>query len=139
LISHLVTNVPGSSTYYRGGVTAYANEVKIQLLGVRSLTLEKYGAVSQETVLEMARGIRQALDCALGLSVSGIAGPDGGTVDKPVGTIWIGFCATDREICQHYILEGNRAQIKEQAAGRALQLVIDYLSGDPNLREISHT
>jgi nicotinamide-nucleotide amidase len=84
LIGHRITNVPGSSTYYMGSVTAYAYEAKVRVLGVRWSTLEKYGAVSQETVLEMASGVRRALAADIGLSVSGIAGPGGGTPEKPV-------------------------------------------------------
>jgi PncC family amidohydrolase len=129
LISHLVTNVPGSSNYFRGGITAYANEAKIKLLGVRSRTIELHGAVSEETVLEMAHGARAALSADLGLSVSGIAGPDGGTQEKPVGTIWIGLSTPEGETGWHFIFAGNRVQVKEQAANNALQLGIDYLQG----------
>ncbi len=127
LISHLVTNVPGSSNYYLGGVTAYANEAKVRLLGVRWSTLEKYGAVSQETVLEMARGIRLALAADIGISVSGIAGPGGGTADKPVGYTWIGLSAPETDKAWNYIWPGDRLQVKEQSARQALQLLVDYL------------
>jgi nicotinamide-nucleotide amidase len=75
LLSHLITNVPGSSAYFKGGVTAYANEAKVHLLGVKWETLENYGAVSAETVIEMARGVRTTLDADIGVSTSGIAGP----------------------------------------------------------------
>ncbi len=127
LISHLITNVPGSSNYYLGGVTAYAYEAKVRLLGVRWSTLEKYGAVSQETVLEMARGIRLALAADIGISVSGIAGPAGGTADKPVGYTWIGLSAPETDKAWNYIWPGDRLQVKEQSARQALQLLVDYL------------
>lgn len=120
LIGHYLTNVPGSSDYYLGGVIAYANEVKLGLLGVRPETLEKYGAVSQETVLEMARGVRQKLGAQVGLSVSGIAGPGGGTPEKPVGLVWIGLSLPEVEHAWRYVWLGNRTQVKEQTARQAL-------------------
>lgn len=129
LISHLVTNVPGSSAYYRGGITAYANETKTRLLGVRVETLERHGAVSEATVLEMARGVCAVLQSDIGVSVSGIAGPGGGSADKPVGTTWIGLSAPDLERGWNFIFSGNRIQVKEQAAQQALQLLVDYLQG----------
>ena len=127
LISHLVTNVPGSSAYYLGGVTAYANEVKIHLLGVHPETLEKYGAVSSETVIEMARGVRIALAADIGISVSGIAGPDGGTHDKPVGTVWIGLSSPQEEYSRHYLWSGDRLAVKQQSAQAALKLLLENL------------
>ncbi len=120
LIGHYLTNVPGSSDYYLGGVIAYANEVKLGLLEVRPETLEKFGAVSQETVLEMARGVRQKLGAQVGLSVSGIAGPGGGTPEKPVGLVWIGLSLPEVEHAWRYVWPGNRIQVKEQTAKQAL-------------------
>src|SRR5664280_2085315 len=89
LIGHRITNVPGSSEYFTGGVIAYAYEAKVSLLGVSWDTLQTYGAVSRETVLEMAAGARLSLEADIALSVSGIAGPGGGLPNKPVGTVWI--------------------------------------------------
>jgi nicotinamide-nucleotide amidase len=88
-ISHLITTIPGSSAYFKGSVVAYSNEVKENLLGVSPKTIEKYGAVSEETVFEMAAGIIRHLKVNCAISVSGIAGPGGGTPEKPVGTTWI--------------------------------------------------
>jgi PncC family amidohydrolase len=127
LIGHLLTNVPGSSAYYMGSVTAYANEAKARLLGVSWDALEKYGAVSAETVVEMARGIRLALTSDIGISVSGIAGPTGGTPDKPVGTIWIGLSTPKEEYARHYLWSGDRLAIKKQSAQAALQLLVEHL------------
>jgi PncC family amidohydrolase len=127
LIGHLLTNVPGSSTYYLGSVIAYANEAKVRLLGVNLDTLEKYGAVSAETVLEMARGIRIALAADIGISVSGIAGPTGGTLDKPVGTVWIGVSTPKEEYARHFLWSGNRLAIKKQSAQAALSLLAEHL------------
>jgi PncC family amidohydrolase len=144
LIGHRITNVPGSSTYYVGSVTAYAYEAKVRLLGVRWGTLEKYGAVSQETALEMARGVRLALAADVGLSVTGIAGPAGGTPEKPVGLVWIGLSSSDSrersgtaestelqsgfEKAWSFLWKGDRLRIKEQSAEQALSLLIDFLS-----------
>jgi PncC family amidohydrolase len=127
LIGHWLTNVAGSSTYYMGSVTAYAYETKVRILGVSWDTLEKYGAVSEETVLEMARGVRLALVADIGISVSGIAGPTGGTPDKPVGTTWIGFSSPKEEFARQFLFQGDRMAVKEQAAQAALQLLVEYL------------
>jgi PncC family amidohydrolase len=129
LVGHLITNVPGSSTYYMGSVTAYAYEAKVRLLGVRWETLEKHGAVSQETVLEMACGVRRALAADIGVSISGIAGPGGGTPDKPVGTVWIGLSASEADEAWRFQWEGDRLAVKTQSAEMALRLLIDSLSG----------
>ncbi len=127
LVGHRITNVPGSSTYYMGSVTAYAYEAKVRLLGVRWETLEKYGAVSKETVLEMACGVRRALAADIGVSISGIAGPGGGTPEKPVGLTWIGLSARGVDEAWSHIWQGDRLQIKEQTAQEALQLLADFL------------
>jgi PncC family amidohydrolase len=128
LIAHSLTNIPGSSTYFLGGVTAYANEAKQRLLGVRRETIEQHGAVSQETAFEMAQGVRQALGAEVGLSVSGIAGPSGGTPDKPVGTVWIGLSAEDALRAWRFHFQGDRLQVKQQAVQKALGLLVEYLS-----------
>ncbi len=88
-IAHLITSVPGSSAYFKGSVVAYSNEIKENILGVSALTIKKYGAVSQETVFEMAAGIIRHFNTNCAIAVSGIAGPDGGTPEKPVGTTWV--------------------------------------------------
>jgi PncC family amidohydrolase len=127
LIGHRITNAAGSSKYYLGGVVAYANEVKVWLLGLQPEVLEEFGAVSRETVIEMASGVRSALEADIGLAVSGIAGPTGGTPGKPVGLVWIGLSAGGLDFAQSYHLEGDRLQIKEQATERALRLLLDFL------------
>jgi PncC family amidohydrolase len=127
LVSHRITNIPGSSDYFLGGVTAYANQAKVSLLGVSVETLELHGAVSAETVLQMARGVQLALGADIGISTSGIAGPTGGTPEKPVGTVWIGFSSPDGEEARHFVFQGDRLRVKEQAAEAALQLLVDHL------------
>jgi PncC family amidohydrolase len=129
LIGHRITNVPGSSTYYMGSVTAYAYEAKVRLLGVTWATLEKHGAVSAETVSEMALGVRRALAADMGIAVSGIAGPGGGTPEKPVGLVWMAVSASAGIWTRQLNLKGDRLKVKELAAEEALKLGIDYLDG----------
>jgi PncC family amidohydrolase len=129
LIADRITDVPGSSEYFIGGVVAYAYEAKVALLDVSWDTLHKYGAVSRETVLEMARGVRKVLGVDLAVSVSGIAGPGGGLPDKPVGTTWIGLSAPDGDWARKFIWESDRRGNKELSADAAMQFVIDYLNG----------
>jgi PncC family amidohydrolase len=129
LIANRITDVPGSSDYFLGGVAAYAYEAKVGLLGVSWDTLKAYGAVSRETVLEMARGARKALNADVAISVSGIAGPGGGLPNKPVGTTWFGLAAPDGEWAYLHQFEGDRIQNKSFAADTALQILIDYLEG----------
>ena len=130
LIGHRITNNSGSSTYYLGSITAYAYRAKVRLLGVSWDTLEDYGAVSEETVEEMALGVRHALAADIGLSVSGIAGPTGGTPDKPVGYAWIGL-STPSGICtlQHNA-GGNRIENKQEVAQTALEFLYKFLTND---------
>lgn len=129
LIADRLTDVPGSSDYFLGGVVAYAYEAKVALLHVLWDTLRKYGAVSRETVIEMARGVRTALGADIGLSVSGIAGPGGGLPDKPVGTTWVGLSANDGDWARKFVWDGDRRANKQQSADAALQMLLDYLSG----------
>ncbi len=127
LVGHLITNVPGSSNYYRGGVISYANEAKVSLLGVSPATLAQFGAVSEQTVLEMARGVRIALQADIGVATSGIAGPSGGTLEKPVGTVWVGLSSANGELVDHHVWKGDRLAVKDQSAHKALELVLEYL------------
>ena len=127
MIAHVITNAPGSSRYFQGGVIAYANEVKMEILGVAEQTLIDHGAVSRETVLEMARGVRSALDTDIGISSSGIAGPDGGSPEKPVGLAWIGLSAAGTEYAEQFLFVGDRLQIKEQAVYTAIERLISFL------------
>lgn len=130
LVAHHITNVPGSSEYFLGGIIAYAYEAKVALLDVSWDTLHRFGAVSRETVLEMARGARARLAADIGLSVSGIAGPGGGMPEKPVGLTWIGLSASGFEDAWSYRWTGDRLQIKEQAASQAMRLLVDYLKAE---------
>ena len=132
LVGHRITNIPGSSTYYKGSITAYAYEAKVRLLGVQWTTLENYGAVSKQVVIEMARGVRRALAADIGMSVSGIAGPGGGTADKPVGLTCFGLSTAYDELAWQMIWKGDRLSNKEQSAEHTLKLLVEYLRRNPD-------
>lgn len=127
LLGHRITNVPGASAYFAGGVIAYAYDIKVRLLGVDQHTLEQSGAVSRAVALQMARGVRFKLECDLGLSITGIAGPQGGTAEKPVGLTWIGLSTPENDRAWRYVWDGDRLQNKEQSAEQALRLLVGYL------------
>lgn len=129
LIASRITDVPGSSVYFLGGIVAYSYEVKASLLGVSWDTLNNNGAVSRETVIEMARGARKVLGADIAVSVSGIAGPGGGTLDKPVGTVWVGLSTPSGEEARHFLWEGDRILNKQLSSEAALQFILDYLEG----------
>ena len=125
LIGELLTAVPGSSDYFRGGVIAYANEVKIAALGVQPETLAAHGAVSQQTVSEMALGARRLLGCTYAVAVSGVAGPGGGSPEKPVGTVHVAVAGPDAAtvLTRQILWPGDREQVRRIAAFAALNLV----------------
>lgn len=127
LVSHRITDVPGSSAYYRGSVVAYANEVKERILGVRRETLEQFGAVSEQTALEMAWGVRGALNADVGAAVTGVAGPQGGSPEKPVGLVFIALAAPDGEWVERRLWDGNRWENKMRSADAVLDLLYRYL------------
>lgn len=129
LVSDRITNVSGSSEYFPGGIVAYSYEAKVNLLGVSWDTLNAHGAVSEETVLEMARGARKLFGADIGISVSGIAGPAGGLPEKPVGTTWFGLVTNTGEWARHFVWNGDRIQNKHHSSEAALQFVLDYLDG----------
>ncbi len=127
LIAHRITNVPGSSQGYTGGVVAYSNALKEQLLGVKSASLQTYGAVSEAVAREMAEGARNRLEADWAVAVTGIAGPSGGTVEKPVGLVWMAVaCAAGTRVKQH-VFTGTREEIKAQTAENALAMLWEWL------------
>jgi PncC family amidohydrolase len=128
LLGHRITNVSGSSSYFRGGVISYSNEVKESILGVPEETLIEHGAVSEETAQAMAQGARRLLGTDVALSVTGIAGPTGGTTEKPVGLVYVGLAAEGADLWEKHIWQGDRAQNKEQSAEAALKLLLKYLT-----------
>jgi nicotinamide-nucleotide amidase len=120
LIGHRLTEVPGASEYFLGGVVSYSNDAKCDLLRVPAAVLARHGAVSPETARDMARGVREVFHAAIGLAVTGIAGPSGGSLEKPVGTVYIGLATDTGEDVWHYQFHGNRAEIKTLTAETAL-------------------
>jgi len=127
LISHLITNVPGSSDYYKGSVTSYANETKINVIGVKAATLEKHGAVSPQVAEEMAAGGRKLLGADICVADTGIAGPGGETPGKAVGLFYIGMANKDGVSTRKHEFRGDREANKQSAAEAALAWLREYL------------
>lgn len=129
LVASRITDIAGSSAYFLGGIVSYSNEAKASLLSVSWDTLNTKGAVSKETVIEMAQGARKVFNADIAVSVSGIAGPGGGTPDKPVGTVWVGLATPSGEEARHFVWEGDRIRNKQLSSEAALQFILDYLEG----------
>lgn len=131
LLGHLITDVAGSSTYFLGGVISYSNEAKERFASVRHETLVAQGAVSAETAAEMAQGVRAAFAADLGVSITGIAGPGGGTAEKPVGLVYIGLADQDGVQVRRFVWDGTRAENKQRSAEAALTLLHEHLERSP--------
>ncbi|HPO15993.1 MAG TPA: CinA family protein [Candidatus Hydrogenedentes bacterium] len=127
LIAHRITNIPGSSVCYRGGVVAYSNVLKEHLLGVARTSLESHGAVSETVAREMAEGARVRLDADWAVAVTGIAGPSGGTAEKPVGLVWMAVAGAEETCVKRFVFEGTRESIKAQTAENALAMLWEWL------------
>ncbi|RLA98696.1 MAG: competence/damage-inducible protein A, partial [Deltaproteobacteria bacterium] len=134
LVAHRITEVPGSSDYFEGGVVSYSNRAKVELLGVPEEILGRHGAVSEETARLMAQGIRERRRTTFGLSTTGIAGPTGGTPEAPVGRIFIALATKDHVEVRRYDLFGDRGQIKLLASEIALDRVRRFLLRNPDFR-----
>ena len=126
-IADRLTNVPGSSDYFRGSLVAYSNEVKSSVLGVKKETIENHGAVSSQTAIEMAEGGRRVLGVDICVSTTGIAGPSGGSPEKPVGLFHSGLAAKDSSLSQKHIFRGNREENKRDSAEAALSVLKQHL------------
>lgn len=126
-IAALVTSVPGSSEYFKGGIVAYSNEIKMSLLHVSAETLEKYGAVSCETVTEMAKGAMKTMKTDCAIATSGIAGPGGGTPEKPVGTVWIAVAYKNEIVTMKQEGDEGRNGNVKKAIQNALLLLYEGL------------
>jgi len=122
-VGSAITAVPGSSAVFLGGVISYANEVKRDVLGVSQATLDSVGAVSSETAAQMAVGARKLLKADLAVSLTGIAGPDGGSDEKPVGLVWFGLATKDGVRTEKKLFRGDRAQVRAQAVTHALGIL----------------
>ncbi|MBQ8519871.1 MAG: CinA family protein [Bacteroides sp.] len=131
-VAAAITSIPGSSHFYKGGIVAYSNEIKENLLGVNPETLENKGAVSEETVLEMAKGAMKSMNSDCAIATSGIAGPTGGTPDKPVGTVWIAVAMKEKTATMK--LEGDEGRQKNiaNATQKALQMMRNLLQNEEN-------
>jgi len=123
LIQKLISDVPGSSAYFVGGIVAYSNLLKQKLLNVSAQTLISYGAVSYEVAGEMASGAREITGSDIGISTTGVAGPNGGTPDKPVGLVYIGVCSKEVLTAYRFLFKGTRKEIREQTAHQSLKLI----------------
>lgn len=126
-ISEAITSVSGSSQWFEFGFVTYANSAKQQLLGVSKQTLDQYGAVSEQVVEQMAQGAIQQSQADYAIAVSGIAGPDGGTEDKPVGTVWVCWQTPTRSWTQQLMLSGDRQAVRTAAIKNSLQQLLQHL------------
>ena len=127
-LSHTITNVSGASSFVRGGIVSYANEVKRDLLGFPEDLLARCGAVSEPVARAMAEGVRRLLRAEVGLSVTGIAGPTGGTIEKPVGTVYLGVSTPSVTRVAHHVWDSDRMGNKELSVRRALELALEMLA-----------
>lgn len=132
LVAHRLTNIAGSSKYVLGGIVSYSNAAKQKLLGVRKATLIAYGAVSQQTAAEMVEGVRAVFDADVAVSITGIAGPGGGTPEKPVGLTYIGLLVRGQppQVRRH-VWQGDREAVKTASANAALAWVVEALEAQP--------
>jgi len=129
LLGATLTELPGSSRYFLGGIQAYANEIKAALLGVSHETLVSFGAVSEEVASEMARGVQRLTGSDWAISTTGVAGPDGGSGEKPVGTVWISVVGFDGVFSQKLTLDGDRRSVRQGSVSGALNMLLERLSG----------
>ena len=132
LVAHALTEVPGSSAYVRGGIVAYANDVKTALLGVPAQVLEAHGAVSAQVAVAMAEGARERLRTDLGVGVTGVAGPDGGTDEKPVGLVYVAVAGLGAPVVRRYIWAGDRSANKRDSAVAAIELLLAQVAASPH-------
>lgn len=131
MLSNRITNIAGSSKYFTMAVIAYSNESKISLLDIPKSIIKRYGAVSKETAKYMVEGIKKKAKTDIALSITGIAGPGGGSQRKPIGLVFIGLSAKDNKILiKRYQFKGNRLKIKERATTSALKLLLEFLKND---------
>ena len=126
-VSQLFTSVAGSSSWFEGGIVSYSNEVKERLLGVPKSELDQHGAVSQVVAESMAKGAVKALQVPASVAITGVAGPGGGTPDKPVGTVWIAWCFDTEVRSELYIFDGDREQVRQQSVQKAVAGLNSFL------------
>jgi PncC family amidohydrolase len=127
LLGHRITSASGSSAYFIGGVVAYSNDVKRELLGVGRGVIAEHGAVSEAVAREMAEQARKLMRADIGVGITGIAGPDGGTRDKPVGLVYVGLAAADGTVVREFNFAGDRTAVKTAGSQAALEMIETYL------------
>lgn len=127
LLCNKLTNISGASTFLQVGIIAYTNETKIKILKVKKETILKYGAVSEQVAIEMAQGVRKIHQSDFAISITGIAGPTGGTKRKPVGLTYICLATKEEILCLKCLFEGSRLQIKNQVCTQSLKLLAEFL------------
>jgi PncC family amidohydrolase len=126
-IGDMLTEVPGSSDYFLGGIVSYSNQAKVDLLGVKRKSLDSVGAVSEEVAIQMVSGAIRAFGSDVAVSTTGIAGPTGATAEKPVGLVYIAVGSEKASVCAREVFKGDRSAVKEQAAVKALEMLKDFL------------
>jgi len=126
-LGDVLTDVPGSSDYFLGGVISYSNDAKVGLLGVNSRTLKAKGAVSEEVAIQMASGARKRLGADIGIGITGVAGPSGGTPTKPVGLVYVAVSSRGSSECSRNVFRGSRSSIKDQSVRKALEMLVESL------------
>ncbi len=129
-IASMLASLPECSDHFIGGIVSYSEEVKKKLLDVPAADIERYGVVSQPVVEEMARGACRALECSCALATSGYAGPEGGSPENPVGTVWMAVAIRDRIYSNRFVFEGDRQEVVQQAAWQAFQMLLELLGKD---------
>jgi nicotinamide-nucleotide amidase len=134
LVADRITNIPGSSAYFERGVVTYSNRSKTELLGVPEDVIKQHGAVSKEVAILMAEGVRKASGTDIGLSTTGIAGPSGGTDQKPVGTVFVAFSDGKRTVCRDFLFKWERRRVKEITTQWALELTRRFLAGEDHVQ-----
>jgi len=128
LLAHTLTNVSGSSEYFNRGVISYSNTAKMELLGIPEQLLKNYGAVSKQVAAAMAKAIQQRAQVDIGIATTGIAGPTGGTKDKPVGLVFIGVSTKDTVVVKEFLFSGDRLANKDDTCTAALELLLETIS-----------
>jgi nicotinamide-nucleotide amidase len=126
-LAQAITSVPGSSAWFERGFVTYSDLAKQEVLAVKTETIASYGAVSEQTALEMVKGALAQSQAQVGIAITGIAGPSGGTVEKPVGTVWIAYAFPSNTYAQHNYFFGDRSRIREQAVVTALQRLVQSI------------
>jgi PncC family amidohydrolase len=129
LIASRITDVPGSSAYFLAGFVTYSNEAKTKFLSVPDKIIMRHGAVSNIVAERMAKGVRRAAGVDIGLSITGVAGPAGGSPEKPVGTVFMALATSKKVFVRKFLFSGNRREVRKRSAEEALSMILDYLEG----------